>query len=172
MHTLQALAETEKTLAVFPGWSATEPEADYLWFDAPLDIGGVTEAGFVLHGGCLRFHPDRHVTLEVRVSKRPGRGCMPLMRACWRSLKGGHSNPRRNGVKFSGVRVGSTHFHPFDLNWRPDRQRLRTGNLPFAEPIEEDFQSFTQFREYAGKRFRINNIGLVSIPGWEYVLDL
>jgi hypothetical protein len=172
MHPLQALADAEKSLAVFPGWSAPEGETGYIWFDAPLDVRGVTEPGFVLHGGCLRYQPDCNVTLEIRVSRRPGRGCIPLMRVCWRSLRGGHTNPRRNGVQFSGLRLGPTHFHPFDLNWLPNRGRMRGWNLPFAAPIEQDFQSFTEYLAYVGKRFRINNIGIVTPPEWEYRLDL
>lgn len=102
----------------------------------------------------------------------PGRRCIPLMRACWRSLKGGHSNPRRPGVRNSGLRVPATHLHPFDSNWQDDKQRMRGGNLPFADPIEEELESFTAFREYAGKRFNINNIDIVPLPEWEYRLDL
>lgn len=172
MHPLQALAEAEKTLSVFPGWSEPEGETGYLWFDAPLDVGGVTEQGFVLHGGCYRYQPDRNVTFEVRVSKIPGRRCIPLMRTCWRSLKGGHTNPLRRDHPLSGKRVGPTHVHPFHANWLPDRERMRAGNLPFAEAIGQDFQSFTIFRDYAGNRFRINNIGVVTVPNWEYRLDL
>jgi hypothetical protein len=172
MHPLQALAEAEKTLPAFPGWSNPEEGTGYMWFDAPLDIGGVTEPGFVLHGGCFRYQPDCHVTLEIRVSKRPGRVCIPLMRVCWRSLKGGHTNPRRKGVPFSGVRVGPTHIHPFRLNWLPDQGRMRNGNLPFAERVEQDFQSFTEYLAFVGKRFGINNIDLVTAPEWEYTFDL
>jgi hypothetical protein len=170
MHPIQALAEADKRLAAFPGWSEPEGETGYMWFDAPLDIGGVTEPGFVLHGGCLRYQPECNVTLEIRLGRRPGRGCVPLMRVCWRSLRGGHTNPRRSGVAYSGVRVGSTHFHPFDLNWLPDRGRMRTGNLPFAVPIDPDFDLFTQYRDFVGNHFRINNIDVVTAPPWEYRL--
>jgi hypothetical protein len=173
MHPLQALAEAEKAISAFAGWSEPEAETGYMWFDAPLEIGGVTEPGFVLHGGCLRFQPDCNVALEIRINKRPGRRCVPMMRACWRSLKGGHTNPRRDGARLSGVRVASsTHLHSFAENWWPDRQRMREGNLRFAEPVEQEMQSFTAFRDYVGKQFRINNIAVVTVPEWEYRLDL
>jgi hypothetical protein len=172
MHPLQALAEAEKLISVFPGWSDAEPETDYMWFDAPLEIGGVTEPGFVLHGGCLRYQPERHVVFEVRVSRTLGRRCVPLMRICWRSLKGGHTNPRREGAEFCGVRLGSTHFHTFDQNWHAEGGRMRAGNLRMAWPIEQEPQSFTELRELVGKRFRINNIDVVTVPNWEYRLDL
>jgi hypothetical protein len=172
MHPLQALAQADKGISVFPGWSDPEPETGFMWFEAPLEIGGVTEQGFVLHGGCLRFQPECNVTFEVRISKTPGRRYIPLMRVCWRSLKGGHSNPRREGVPFSGERLDRTHFHAFDQNWLPESGRMRGGNLRMAQPIDQEPQSFTELRALVGKLFRINNIDVVTVPDWEYRLDL
>jgi hypothetical protein len=172
MHPLLALAEGEKSISAFPGWSGPEPETGYLWFDAPLEIDGVTEEGFVLHGGCLAYQPDCNVTFEIRINKSPGRRCLPLMRICWRSLKGGHTNLRRQGTEFSGARLGDTHFHTFDHNWLPETGRMRAGNLRMAQPINESLQSFTELRDFVGIQFRINNIAIVSIPNWEYKLDL
>jgi hypothetical protein len=172
MHPLQALAEAEKAISAFPGWSAPEPETGYIWFDAPLEIGGVTEQGFVLHGGCLVFQPECNVSFEIRINKSPGRRCVPLMRICWRSLKGGHTNPRRAGEEMSGRRLGDTHFHTFDRNWLAENGRMRAGNLRMAQAIEQDIQSFTALRDFVGKQFRINNIDVVTVPDWEYRLDL
>ena len=167
-----ALIVPLKSISVFPGWSEPEPQTGYSWFDAPLEIGGVTEPGFMLHGGCYIGQPDCHVTLELRLSKTPGRKMRPLERIDWRSLNGGHSNPYRRGVAVSGQRVSATHLHAFDLNFLPLEGRMRHADLPYAVEIEEDLDSFESLRRYAGIRFKINNITVVSTPSWEYKLPL
>jgi hypothetical protein len=172
MDPLPTLAAAEKRISFFPGWSAPEPETGYIWFDAPMEIGGVTERGFILHGGCLVDKPDRHLVFEVRISKVPGRRCIPLMRFEWRSLKGGHTNPRCSGEEWSAKRVGPTHLHPFDLNWMPSLKRMRWAKLRAAVDIAEDLQTFNAVRDFVGDRFRINNLSIVKEPPWDYRLDL
>ncbi len=164
------LIACDKALALFPGWSAPEAETGYIWFDAPIEIGGVVERGIVLHGGCYSHVPDQHVVFELRASIPGVKRRVPLHRIEWRSLTGGHTNRRRKGVPSSGKRVGDTHAHAFELNWLRHEQRMRKGNLPQAEDIEEELQSFESLRSYAGKCLRINNIDIVSIPPWEYSL--
>lgn len=167
-----ALIVPLKSIAVFPGWTDSESETGYVWFDAPLDIGGVTEPGFVLHGGCYINRPDVHVTLELRISKSLGRRTRPLERIDWRSLSGGHSNATRKGLpkEVSGRRVSCTHLHAFELNYLYSECRMRAHDLPYAAEIDEDLDSFESLLKYAGKRFRINNIHVVSPPSWEYNL--
>ena len=49
-----ALLLPDKRLSVFEGWSQPEPDTWYSWFNAPIEIDGITSRpGFVLHGGCL-----------------------------------------------------------------------------------------------------------------------
>jgi len=169
MSPFPTLARAQKTIAAFSGWSQPEPETGYVWFDAPLDIEGVTEAGFVLHGGAYSNRPEVHVTFEMRISKTPGRRCVPLSRIDWRSLTGGHTNPRwPPPSEWNGRTVSSTHFHDFEINWVPEQGRFRRRQL--AREIEEDLQRFEQLRAYTGKHFRINNIEIVDVPPWEYNL--
>ena len=47
---------------------------------------------------------------------------------------------------------------------------MRAHDLPYAAEIEEDLDSFESLRKYAGIRFRINNITVVTPPPWEYKL--
>lgn len=160
----------EKALARFPGWSEPEPETDYIWFNAPVEIGGFVEAGLQLHGGTISTIPNRHVVFELQAfvpgySKRKA-----VMRAEWRSLTGGHTSPRRSGVDTAGERVGDTHLHPFDLNWSATEGRMRRGNLRQAVCFEQDFQSFESFRDGIGIRFGISNIDIVAPPPWVYDL--
>lgn len=172
MNALPALAMAEKELGSFPGWSDEEAETGYSWFDAPLEVGGVTERGFVLHGGCQLNQPDRHVTFEVRISRSQGRRSLPLMRVDWRSLHGTHSNPRRGASAWSGRTVSSTHFHDFELNWLPVEGRMREGNLKLAREIEEELPTFDTLRAYVGRVFRITNMHIVTPPPWEFRLEL
>lgn len=172
MANLADIFEAEKAISAFPGWSKPEEETTYLWFDAPLEIEGVTEHGLFLHGGCYERYPDCNVSLEIRIAKTPGKRCTPLARVDWRSLEGGHTNIRVDGHALSGRRLPETHHHTFNLNWRPEQSRMRRGNLRMAEPIDEDLQSFESVLGYAGKCFRINNIMVVSRPSWQYTLGL
>lgn len=161
-------AKARKEIAQFPGWSEPEPETGYCWFNAPLLIGGVVEQGFILHGGCLKRVPDANVTFELRARKPGGKRTVCFDRIDWRAVRGGHSNPRRPGSPVSGKRVGPSHHHSFDLNWLEAEKRLRGRNLPMADDIDEEIQSFESLLEFTGNRFRINNICVVTLPKWEY----
>ena len=163
------LFEADKAVAQFSGWSEPEPETGYLWFNAPLEIGGVIEAGLVLHAGCYRRMPDRHVTFEM-AARSPGGKRVPLARIEWRSLTGGHTNARRSGSPVSGRRVSDTHHHAFTLNWLETERRMRKGNLPQAMEIDQEIQSFESLRETTGNLWRINNIAVVKRPPWAYDL--
>lgn len=170
MATLRDIFEAEKELGLFPGWSSPEEETGYIWFDAPIEIDGVTETGLVMHGGCLAHRPDCHVTFELRIARTPGRRCVPIDRLDWRSLEGGHSNPRKPRSQWSGRRVSDTHIHDFWLNWSEAEQRMRGGGLSIAREIDELVQTFEDALVHTGNRLRINNIGIVERPPWVYDL--
>ena len=166
----KALASAMKAIAQFPGWSEPEPETGYCWFNAPLMIGGVVEQGFVLHGGFIKQVPDANVSFELRASKPGAKRTVPIARIDWRAVRGGHTNPRRPGSPVSGERVSNSHHHSFTLNWVKAEDRMRNGNLPMAEDIDQGIQTFESLRSLTGNLFRINNIDLVQPPKWEYDL--
>lgn len=172
MRNPQALVVPLKSISTFTGWSDPESETGYSWFDAPLEIAGVTEPGFVLHGGCYIDKPECHVSFELRISKSPGRKMRPLERIDWKSLKGGHTNQYRKGIEVSGKRVPETHLHAFNLNYDHQKGQMRAAELPYAMEIEEDLPNYDALRKFAGKQFRINNMNLVASPPWEYKLPL
>ena len=158
----------DKSLAQFIGWSEPESETGYCWFNAPLIIGGVVEQGLVLHCGCLKHVPDAHDTFQIQVTKPGTRRHLPLARVDWRSVTGGHSNPRRSGSPVSGKRCSSSHHHSFDLNWLEQESRMRSGDLPMANDIPQQIQTFEEVRDLVGNLFGINNISIVQPPKWEY----
>lgn len=168
MATIKDIVLADKAIGFFPGWSKPEAETDYIWFDAPIEIEGVAETGLVLHGGCFAHRPDCHVSLELRISKTPGRKCQPIERLDWRSLEGGHSNPRRPKSQWAGRRMPETHLHDFWLNWSDAEQRMRRGGLSIAREVEEELQSFVEVRDFFGKHLKINNIEVVKEPDWVY----
>jgi len=168
MVTIKNVFEAEKSISYFPGWSKPESETDYVWFEAPIEIGGVTETGLVLHGGCYSHRSECNVSFELRYLRTPGKRCLPIERVDWKSLEGGHSNPRKPRSDWAGRRVSDTHLHDFSLNWSETEQRMRSGNLPTAREISTNLNDFEGLREYTGKRLRINNIDVVESPPWVY----
>jgi hypothetical protein len=116
MASVKEIFEANKTIGFFPGWSEPEVETSYIWFDAPIEIDGVTETGLVLHGGCFANRPDCHLSFELRIARSAGRRCIPIERLDWRSLEGGHTNRRKPRSNWSGRRVSETHLHDFWLN--------------------------------------------------------
>ena len=170
MATVKEIFLAEKEIGHFAGWSGPEDETGYLWFDAPIEIGGVTETGLVLHGGCNAARPEHHFTLELRIARAPGRRCLPIERIDWRSLQGGHSNPRRPKSEWAGKRVSRTHLHDFWLNWSETEQQMRSGGLRVAREIDEPLEGVVDVLAFAAIRLRINNIDVVEQPPWEYDL--
>ncbi|MEY9147640.1 hypothetical protein ABIF00_005624 [Bradyrhizobium elkanii] len=165
---LPELVNTSKSLAVTPVWAVPDERDGYTWFQVPLSIDGVVEAGLTLGAGAYANIPDRHVTFELAVD---GPKRTRLIRLDWRSLKGGHSNHRRKcSGALSGLRVPATHLHSFEANFDDKRGRMKSGKLPCAEPVKEDLPTFEEVRRFVGTSFRINNIELVPVPPWEYDL--
>ena len=116
MEDLEQIFLTQKEVGPFLGWSDPEPETGYIWFNAPLEIGGVTQAGLVLHGGCYADEPEQRVNFELAFLKRAGRSRVVVARLDWRSRRG-HSNRRRPQSEWSGKKVSRTHYHDFYLNY-------------------------------------------------------
>jgi hypothetical protein len=166
----QELASVTKRIARFPGWQRSGPEKSVLWFDAELEIEGVVEQGFILHGECRIDLPDQNVGLEIVYTIPGSRRRIPLARVDWLSIRGGHRNKRRKGWPMKGKRMPPTHFHPFDLNFNASTGKMRPGDLPVAAEISGELQTFESARAMAGFLLRISNIDLVSRPPWEYRL--
>jgi hypothetical protein len=170
MTSLSDLYYAPKLLSVFPGWATPETETGYSWFNAPLEVDGVTQVGFVLHSGCYPSRPNRNLVFELRLARVPGRKTIPMARFEWRSDDSGHTNPLRKGSPHSGKRVGATHLHPFSLNYSETEGRMRHGGLRLAVDVTPEPADFAGCLTYIGKEFRINNMALVAEPNWVYDL--
>jgi hypothetical protein len=169
---LKALADADKSIAFWPGWSKPDADDGYTHFQAPLAIGSVAEAGLFLTGGAYAGAPDKHVTFEIVLLTAGGHRSTKLMRIDWRSLRGGHTNQRRHACLGCARRTAATHFHAFDINFVEATGRMRGPKLPCARDIPEGLQSFEELRAYVGKHFKINAIEVVGPPEWAYILVL
>jgi hypothetical protein len=168
MHDILRLYFAEKTVR-FTDWSKPNPETGVVYFDAPIEIGDVTETGVVLHGECVIDRPDCNVGFELRIQKQPGRRSVPIERLDWRSLEGGHSNVRAPRP-WTGKRTSWTHVHAFTMNWSRSEKRIRGGVLKAARDLYKELDTFEDVRREAGKRLRIKNIHVVTRPEWVYNL--
>ncbi len=163
-----SLFACQKSIAFFPGWLPPEPETDWVSFSAPLEIDGVVEAGFQLHGGCFKNFPDVNVSFELVMARSATTKRVVIERFDWRSLRGGHSNKRR---RLAGIpsRTQRTHLHRFDLNYQPSRDRMISG-LPFADNVACSLETFDSVKEFLRNRFNISNMHVVTPPEWVYDL--
>jgi hypothetical protein len=171
MPNVPEIVDAEKWITHFPGWTNPEPETGSVFFNAPLAIDGVVISGFFLEGLALKPWPDRNVVMELVIRQATSRKRLCLARICWRSLKMGHSNKRRpwpHGV--TEARTGPTHIHRFGFNWQPEKDGMRSGNLPYAETVKEALETYDDLLEFTGESFKIKNIELVHPPPWEYDL--
>jgi hypothetical protein len=160
---LRELVEAPKTLPVRPAWVAT----DSTWFDlnASLDLSsGETVQGLELRGGACQSLPERAVRFILQHYPAKGQ-CVGLVRIEWRPLAA-HTNPANCAPDLSMRRITGSHIHGFDMNWLPDLDRLRTGNLPVAEPLSVDPSSFQELLVVVGKELRIAGLEKIEPPPW------
>jgi hypothetical protein len=158
-----------KELVTPPIWSESEQNTGVMRINAPLSVLGVMEEGLALHGLCKKYAPEQNVCFELK-AYGPKHRPISLARFEWRTLRQGHTNPRRRGSPVSGKRVGRTHYHSFELNWLENERRLRNGSLPMADDFLPEPQSFEALIGVVGNLFRINNMNVVTEPPWEYRL--
>jgi len=155
-----------KTLPAGVEWSLPDHEQGYMSFSVPIDIGGVTIGYFGLRGGCYADHPDRAVTLQLEVGSAAARTRIPLVRLDWKPLQETHKNPGRGIPPHAGRVIRGSHIHSFELNWLELEQRMRTGNLPFAEPLVPDAASYADFTDKAKILLRVDGIERLPVPEW------
>lgn len=164
LSSLQELAYAEKSLNSAPVWD-DKINNQYFQFCAPLSVDGTFPEGLQLRATALKVHFDRGVLFQLEIDP-PGYKARQIARVEWRPIKG-HRNRPIGPPELHFMEISGTHYHPFDLNFLEDENRMRSGNLPVARPIEPDFQSFKELIDFVGLEFRINNMELVQPPEWE-----
>ena len=165
---LRKIYLAEKDILGFSGWSRSESNPHYLWFNCPVNINDTVIQGLEFHGGCLENRPDEGVSFDLRFSKASSSSYTPLERIDWRPRDGGHSNKRQRPEGLPG-RIPGSHIHSFHLNYVSEEDRMRKP-LRLAEEYNPEAENFIELRKYVGKRFNISNISVVTEPEWSLSL--
>ncbi|GEM_PF-4655246 len=126
----------------------------------------------MLHGEARSDMPNMNVGLELVYKNPLTKKRFALARLDWKSWKNQHRNKRRKGWPLRGKLCGETHYHAFELNYVADKEKMRPGDLPVADDIDGELQTFESLRAMAGFLLGINNIELVKRPPWEYTEEM
>tara|TARA_R110000868_G_scaffold305573_7_gene566618 strand:+ start:5540 stop:6073 length:534 start_codon:yes stop_codon:yes gene_type:complete len=139
-------------------WSVPDASDGAINFLVPLDINGVTIEGLFLRGRAYESAPDRDVMFQLEITTGL-RSRTPLRRVDWLPRSGRHKNPDKGEI------LGS-HQHLFEPNWIEGEQRMRAGNLPWAEAIPATVSTYASLLDFTADQFRIQNITAVPQPEW------
>ncbi|WP_346031637.1 hypothetical protein [Erythrobacter westpacificensis] len=162
----KAVMAGEKEVIGSPRWSEPEGADARQRLIAPLRFDGRILQGLELVG---RAHANlRNRDVSFRIIYIPAdnrRDAIQMAGIDWRP-KTPHGNEHPNSpADLLGVVMDGDHHHSFDLNWLPKSGRPLK-SLPIAEPINPEFQSFTELIDGVGRLFRISNAGSAITSPW------
>jgi hypothetical protein len=163
---IEAFFKADKTIPIPPDWFVLDSE--WIGFACPLDVDGVTLAGFRLQAKAMLRQPDRHVVMQLEHLPPTDKGGA-ICRIEWRPFSG-HNNKGNGPANLRFKDILTSHLHPFDLNWRECEKSVRRGQLPIALPLDPDPPNYREFLALVGIEFRIENIQCVVIPPWQPVI--
>jgi len=155
--------ESEKLLARRSKW--IQPDSENLRLSCPLDIDGITVAGLEFCAYATRQFHNEGVRLQLQYLPPKGRS-YPFCRIDWKPFHE-HCNNGRGPADLKLLRMTGSHIHSFELNFIPETDTLRQHNLPIAEPLTPDANSFEDLLDFTAKLFRIGNMDWVSSPPWQ-----
>lgn len=160
---LHTLLVASKTLSSPIAW-VEDDQGDFR-FSRPLEIEGVTEAGFVLFGRAVTSLPGEDVTLGLRwLDIRAGGGHFD--RLDWRP-KHRHNNKGHGPPEFRHMVIDGTHHHRLADNAALPiglAQAMRD-NLPIAVPLEPE-QDWPMFLAVAAQRWNLPALIHTPEPPW------
>lgn len=159
----KAVMDGDKRIVGSPAWSEPTGTDRRLRFVAPLLFKGRVMQGLELVGRAHVDLPHRDLSLTlIYMPTSNRRGAIQMARVDWRP-KVSHANDHpRCPPHLLGVDLDGDHHHSFELNWSTGAGRLLM-NLPIAEPINPQFQSFEELVDGVGALFKIENAA-TSIP--------
>ena len=159
---LQKLAEADKEIPGTPSWISMT--RNYLSWISPLDIDGVTVEGLQVRVEAHEQLANEAVRAQLEYRAPKGK-TEPLARVEWKPLAG-HNNKGRGPKDLRFRPFRQTHVHRFALNWDDERQRLFSGNLPIAIPIQ-GVDSYSSFLDICAVELRVKNMSLIPVPPWQ-----
>jgi hypothetical protein len=160
------LVERVKSIAAPVTWSAPDPKDGRLQFLVPLDIDGVTVAELALRGVAYETRQDADVMLQLETGIAGVRTRVPLARLDWLPLSPIHRNPFRGPPEMQGRLISGSHAHLFEHNWLEAEQRMMRGNLPVAEAMPANCNTFAGMVAYAERVLRIGGLDGLPEPPW------
>lgn len=156
-----ALIDSEKSLGEAPLWDETS-DRRYVLFTAPLTVQAIATGGFQLRVMVSKRWVHRDAMMQLEFAPAGRRSEVRLWRLDWERFHT-HVNgaaPQEHALEtFSG-----SHDHAFSDNYLVEREAMRSGNLPAARPFQSVPNSLSDFLAFGGERFRINDIGRISVP--------
>jgi hypothetical protein len=155
-----ALIASEKSLGARPSWD--DADSRYLSFIAPLTVGNVTTGGFELRVLVSKQWADRDALLQLEYAPAGRRDATELWRVDWRRFHTHVNKGRPPDLPFATLT--DSHHHPFADNYLPNENRMFSGSLPAARPLENSPGTLSELLAFCGKLFKINDIGLVKLP--------
>jgi hypothetical protein len=159
---LPAIHAMAKTISARPAWV---PDGKWLEFVVPLEGDGVTLEGLRLRGSVLQEIPNRDVVFQVEIHRAGAGKSIRLGRVCWNPLSV-HTN-KKGPPGIRGLRLSTTHHHPFDLNYLPEFKRMRSGNMLVALPVNPNPADFNELLNIVSGLFNITNPGIIEPPVWQ-----
>lgn len=153
----------EKTAQWIGSW--TEGDNHTLALVVALEIEDVAVEGLVLRGSAYKDRPDEAVMFQLECVHDPVRRDRAIDRIDWRPLKShvnGGTGPQHLRYKI----LRGTHHHTFDLNWLTDEERMRKLNLPLADEVNPDWETYEELVDFVKKFFRITDLEF-PVPPWE-----
>jgi hypothetical protein len=171
---LRALVSAAKTVPVVPSWKVVPVRdvAAECRLSCPLAIGGLVAEGLTLVAAAPQYLPQQDVVLQL-VSVWPASASRyHLTRIEWRPRKQ-HRNDGRAPPHLRFREIRGSQIHPFELNCRYGVDALSPSeNLPVAEPLALEPQSYWEFLDLAGTLLNIEALAQIGEPPWAPRLDL
>jgi hypothetical protein len=132
--------------------------------------GGVTLPDVEFLATAELFIPDERVVLQVHRLSGPG-PLRPLARICWRP-KTGHENRKVGPHRLHLKEFPGSHIHRLEDNYIALEERMRSENLPVADELPWEPQSYLELLVLAAEEFRIMNLTQLPLPPWEPLLRM
>ncbi len=160
---IREIIEGEKTLAAEIVWAPISAFDD--GFEVPLNLGGVTLEGLRLRGKASRLVSDEDYMLQLEYCP-VGRRVGGLDRIDWRPHHD-HPNKGKGPDQYRFKVIQGCHHHQFLLNWYEPENRMLSGNLPIAVPMEPKLMSQSELFAFAENWFKISKLSRCPVPKWQ-----
>lgn len=151
-----------KTFAAPLVWAVEDRD---LRLSCPLAIGDVMVEGLEFVGRATN-QPDKACHFMLRATDTRGTYHL-LERIDWRPVHS-HNNKGQGPAELRYTIQRTAHAHSFEMNWVKAEERMLSGGVPLAAPIDIDGLEVEDAFKFAAKRFNIATGKVIfPPPPWE-----